>query len=115
MVMRADEADAPGREHARQGSQEEPVVSAIAPIEPKHTTELSSRQDSAAGEPASHAWEREQLTDRLRSVRRMLPVLAQEMAAARRQAAHLRLDNRRLTEQVRELRAQLEAREAGSR
>lgn len=54
--------------------------------------------------------EREQLTDRLRSLRRMLPVLAQEMAAARRQAAHLRIDNRRLSEQVRELRAQLEAR-----
>jgi hypothetical protein len=40
----------------------------------------------------------------------MLPVLAQEMASARRQAARLTIDNRRLTEQVRELRTELEAR-----
>jgi septal ring factor EnvC (AmiA/AmiB activator) len=59
---------------------------------------------------SAQAWEREQLADRLHSLRRVLPVLAQEMASARRQAAHLRLDNRRLTEQVRALRAQLEAR-----
>jgi hypothetical protein len=58
----------------------------------------------------SEAWERDQLIDRLRSLRRVLPVLAQEMAAARRQAARLKIDNRQLTEQVRELRAQLEAR-----
>jgi hypothetical protein len=63
-----------------------------------------------ARDAASEAREREQLLDRLRSLRRVLPVLAQEMAAARRQAAHLRLDNRRLTDQVRELRAQLEVR-----
>ncbi|MGH2880295.1 MAG: hypothetical protein ACRDK4_11905 [Solirubrobacteraceae bacterium] len=55
--------------------------------------------------------ERDQLLDRLGSLRRVLPVLAQEMASARRQAAHLRIDNRRLTDQVRELRAQLQARE----
>jgi hypothetical protein len=64
----------------------------------------------AARDAAAEAREREQLLDRLRSLRRVLPVLAQEMAAARRQAAHLRLDNRRLTDQVRELRAQLEVR-----
>jgi hypothetical protein len=63
-----------------------------------------------ARDAATEAREREQLLDRLRSLRRVLPVLAQEMAAARRQAAHLRLDNRRLTDQVRELRAQLEVR-----
>ncbi len=57
----------------------------------------------------SETWERDQLVDRLRNLRRVLPVLAQEMASARRQAAHLRIDNRRLTEQVRELRSQLEA------
>jgi hypothetical protein len=59
----------------------------------------------------SEAWERDQLLDRLRSLRRVLPVLAQEMAAARRQAARLKTDNRRLSEQVRELRAALQERE----
>jgi len=63
----------------------------------------------------AQAREREQLTDRLHSLRRVLPVLAQEMAAARRQAARLRLDNRRLVEQVRELRAELHNRELGTR
>ena len=58
----------------------------------------------------SEAWERDQLIDRLRSLRRVLPVLAQEMACARRQATRLKIDNRHLTEQVRELRAELEAR-----
>jgi hypothetical protein len=58
----------------------------------------------------SEAWERDQLIDRLRSLRRVLPALAQEMASARRQAARLTIDNRRLTEQVRELRTELEAR-----
>jgi phosphatidylserine/phosphatidylglycerophosphate/cardiolipin synthase-like enzyme len=60
---------------------------------------------------ATEAAERDQLLDRLRSLRRVLPALAQEMAAARRQAAHLRIDNRRLTNQVRELRAELQARD----
>jgi hypothetical protein len=59
----------------------------------------------------TEAWERDQLLDRLRSLRRVLPVLAQEMAAARRQAAQLRIDNRRLTDQVRELRSELQARD----
>ena len=71
--------------------------------------------DPCSREPRSDVWERDQLTDRLHSLRRVLPVLAQEMAAARRQAAHLKLDNRRLTEQVRELRARLEAHELRSR
>jgi hypothetical protein len=61
-------------------------------------------------ESGSEGWERDKLIDRLSSLRRMLPVLAQEMASARRQAARLTVDNRRLTEQVRELRAELEAR-----
>jgi hypothetical protein len=58
----------------------------------------------------SEAWERDQLIDRLRSLRRVLPVLAQEMATARRQAARLKIDNRHLTDQVRELRAELRER-----
>ena len=70
---------------------------------------------SAQREAASQARERDQLIDRLHRLRQVLPVLAREMASARRQAAHLKLDNRRLTEQVRELRAALEARERGMR
>ena len=58
----------------------------------------------------SEAWERDHLVDRLSSLRRVLPVLAQEMAAARRQTARLKTDNRRLSEQVRKLRAELDAR-----
>lgn len=73
----------------------------------------SQPQSSKAGEPAAHrfggeALEREQMLDRLSSLRRVLPALAQEMAAARRQAARLRSDNRRLAEQVRQLRKALE-------
>lgn len=60
----------------------------------------------------SEAWERDQLIDRLRSLRRVLPVLAQEMAAARRQTVRLRIDNRHLTDQVRELRAELQERKS---
>jgi len=54
------------------------------------------------------------MLDRLRKLRRVLPVLAQEMAAARRQAAKLRTDNRRLAEQVRQLRQALDAHERRS-
>lgn len=82
------------------------------------TTKTQSRLDGLDGpaprtpghRPGSEAWERDQLIDRLRSLRRVLPVLAQEMASARRQAARLKIDNRHLTEQVRELRAEIEAR-----
>lgn len=67
--------------------------------------------DITAGRIAPEALERDQMLERIRSLRRVLPVLAQEMAAARRQAARLRTDNRQLTEQVRQLRAALDARE----
>jgi hypothetical protein len=70
----------------------------------------ASHAERPSHAPSPEAGERDQLLDRLRSLRRVLPVLAQEMAAARRQAAHLRIDNRRLTDQVRELRAELQAR-----
>lgn len=74
----------------------------------------SQSQSSHADEPVAHrfggeALERDQMLDRLSSLRQVLPALAQEMAAARRQAARLRSDNRRLTEQVRQLRKALEA------
>lgn len=51
---------------------------------------------------AIHA-DREQLLDRLHSLRSVLPVFAEELASARRQAARLRVENGRLLEQVREL------------
>jgi len=51
------------------------------------------------------------MLDRLSNLRRVLPALAQEMAVARRQAARLRSDNRRLAEQVRRLRKALDAHE----
>jgi predicted nucleic acid-binding Zn-ribbon protein len=65
----------------------------------------------AAHQTGSEAWERDQMLDRLQNLRRVLPALAQEMAAARRQAARLRTDNRRLSEQVRQLRKTLAAHE----
>ena len=65
----------------------------------------------AARQAGGDAWERDEMLDRLRNLRRILPALAQEMAAARRQAARLRTDNRRLSEQVRQLRKALAARE----
>lgn len=51
---------------------------------------------------AIHA-DREQLLDRLHSLRSVLPVFAEELASARRQAARLRVENGRLLEQVCEL------------
>lgn len=50
--------------------------------------------------------DREQLLDRLHNLRTIVPVFAQELASARRQAARLRLENDRLVEQVRQLQRQ---------
>jgi hypothetical protein len=47
--------------------------------------------------------EREQLLDRLQHLRGILSAFAQEAASARRHAARLRLENRRLVEEVRRL------------
>ncbi len=69
---------------------------------------VASPSRPSLGPSASEAAEREQLLDRLQNLRRVLPVLAQEMASARRQAARLRSDNRKLVEQVRVLRANLD-------
>lgn len=41
--------------------------------------------------------------DRLTRLRRILPVIGEELAVARREAARLRLENRRLVERVSEL------------
>jgi hypothetical protein len=58
---------------------------------------LSGRRTSAAGV------EREQLLDRLAQLRAILPVFAEELASARRQAAVLRVENRGLLAEVRRL------------
>jgi phage shock protein A len=94
-----------------------PAVPTTAPLpsERERDSQLANLPDGDSGvaayRTAPEASDRDQMLERMRSLRRILPVLAQEMAAARRQAARLRTDNRRLTEQVRELRATLEARE----
>ncbi len=88
----------------------EPVsTTALPPLAATGLLAIDSRPPGGQG--AVEAAEREQMLDRLQSLRRVLPVLAQEMAAARRQAARLRSDNRKLVEQVRLLRAGLEERE----
>lgn len=52
------------------------------------------------------ASDREQLLARLLNLRTIVPVFAKELASARRQAAGLRAENRRLLEQVRRLQRQ---------
>jgi len=49
------------------------------------------------------ARDREHLLERLQSLRAILPVLAQELASARRQVARLRHENGRLAQRVEEL------------
>jgi hypothetical protein len=49
--------------------------------------------------------DREHLLDRLHNLRTIVPVLATELANARRQAAHLGVENRKLTEQLRRAQA----------
>jgi hypothetical protein len=71
-------------------------------------------QDDWSGSPAnpsatSSAIDREHLLDRLQRLRGILPVFAQELASARRQAAALRVENRGLLEELRRLRAQHDA------
>ena len=50
--------------------------------------------------------DREHLIDRLLSLRVIVPVFAEELANSRRQSAGLRLENRGLLEQVRQLQRQ---------
>lgn len=51
----------------------------------------------------TEALDREALLDRLHQLRTMLPVFAQELADVRRAAAKLRVDNRRLLDEVHRL------------
>ena len=50
------------------------------------------------------------LLERLHHLRTIVPVFAQELASAKRQTAHLRAENRRLTQEVRRLQRQRRAR-----
>lgn len=54
-------------------------------------------------EAPSTSVERAQLLDRLQYLRGVLSAFAQEAASARRHAARLRIENRRLLEEVRRL------------
>jgi len=71
---------------------------------------LPARQSGTRALPQSPftGVERERLLDRLQQLRGILPVFAQELASARRQAAALRVQNRELLEEVHRLRAQRE-------
>ena len=93
-------------------SQLQPQLPArVTRLERPRLARLGPAASSLALAPSGpEARERDQILDRLLRLRGILPVLAQEMAAARRQAARLRTDNRRLSEQVRQLRATLEER-----
>jgi hypothetical protein len=69
---------------------------------PAHSPEISS---SRIGPPTvnAHAIDRDHLLDRLHNLRMIVPVFAQELASARRQAATLRVENRKLRERVQQL------------
>lgn len=64
---------------------------------------LSNGLLPTASSSLSAGFEREQLLDRLQSLRGVLSVFAHEAAGARRRAARLRVGNRRLLEEVRRL------------
>lgn len=53
--------------------------------------------------PMAGAADREDLLDRLARFRKIMPALAQELASARRQSAALRVENRKLLEEIRHL------------
>ncbi|MGH2911831.1 MAG: hypothetical protein ACRDJ3_05085 [Solirubrobacteraceae bacterium] len=61
---------------------------------------------SSDSRAAAGATEREHLLDRLAHLRAILPAFAEELAAARRQSAALRVENRGLVDEVRRLRHQ---------
>lgn len=61
---------------------------------------LSYTSATGRAQALSEAVDREHLLDRLQQLRDILPVFAQELAGARRQAAALRLENRGLQEEL---------------
>ncbi len=73
------------------------------------TTTASSRSTAAPRraaprrKPTTDALDRDALLDRLHQLRAVLPVFAQEVADVRRAAAKLRVNNRRLLDEVHRL------------
>ena len=59
-----------------------------------------------SSDPTVGAEDRDHLLERLQHLRGILPIFAQELASARRQAASLRVENSKLTEEVRRLQQQ---------
>jgi hypothetical protein len=77
---------------------------AIPARRPRRGIERSKRPGvSKTPTVAAEVVDRDQMLDRLQHLRTILPVFAQELATARRHAAQLRKDNRRLLEEVHRL------------
>ncbi len=64
------------------------------------------RPEGATAVASDRELDREQLLDRLRNLRTIVPVFAQELSSARRQVTRLRVENGTLLEQVRLLQRQ---------
>jgi hypothetical protein len=79
-------------------------VTASPPFGPSGAESCTGRP--ARSHPVAGVIDREHLLDRLAHLRTILPVFAQELATARRQAAALRVENRGLLDEVRRLRRQ---------
>jgi hypothetical protein len=65
--------------------------------------QLATPTISTTSSASTATIDRDQLLDRLQHLRTILPVFAQELATARRHAAQLRRDNRRLLDEVHRL------------
>jgi hypothetical protein len=70
----------------------------------KHPPRGSAALDGNGSRPRNRSYpSRSEAIDRLEKLRSVVPVFAQELVNARRQAAWLRADNGRLLQQVRQL------------
>lgn len=83
-------------------------IAAAAPAEREPRSQpdigrLRTPAISATSSAGTASIDRDQMLDRLQHLRTILPVFAQELATARRHAAQLRRDNRRLLEEVHRL------------
>lgn len=68
-----------------------------------HTTGAPAVRAGTADPHTTEALDRDALLDRLHQLRKVLPAFAQELADVRRAAAKLRVDNRRLLDEVHRL------------
>ncbi len=76
--------------------------STAATSSPARTRITGARRSTRDAQP-TEALDRDALLERLHQLRTVLPAFAQELADVRRAAAKLRVDNRRLLEQVHRL------------